>query len=81
MFQVSLLSQEATNGNNHQGMIFHALIPITDLSSKKTIEGEIPFPFKPSVPPWKPEPVETKLVEKTENTLFPLLRERWQHSY
>lgn len=41
---------KATNGNNHQGMIFHALIPITDLSSKKNIEGEIPFPFRPNVP-------------------------------
>lgn len=47
--QVSLQSK-ATNGNNHRGMIFHALIPITDLSSKKNIEGEIPFPFKPNVP-------------------------------
>lgn len=46
---------EATNGNNHRGMIFHAWIPITDLSSKKNIEGEIPFPFKPNVPPQKPK--------------------------
>lgn len=41
---------KATNGNNHQGMIFHALIPITDLSSKKNTKGEISLPFKPNVP-------------------------------
>lgn len=56
---------KASNGNNHQGMIFHALIPITDLSSKKNIEGEIPFPFKPNVPRRSQRLVETALTGKT----------------
>ena len=64
VLQVSAKSK-ATNGNNHQGMIFHALIPITDLSSKKNIEGEIPFPFKPNVPHRSQRFVETTLIGKT----------------
>lgn len=56
---------KATNGNNHGGMIFHALIPITDLSSKKNIEGEIPFPFKPNVPHRSQRLMETILIGKT----------------
>lgn len=56
---------KATNGNNHRVMIFHALIPITDLSSKKNIEGEIPFHFKPNVPNRSQRLVETTLIGKT----------------
>lgn len=46
-------------------MIFHALIPITDLSPKKNIEGEIPFSFKPNVPHRSQKLVETTLIGKT----------------
>lgn len=72
---------KSTNGNNHQGMIFHALIPIIELSSKKNIEREIPFPFRVNVPPQKPKPVETKLIGKTGPTLHWLSSERWPHSF
>lgn len=56
---------KATNGNNHRGMIFHALIPITDLSSKKNIEGEIPFSFKLNVPHRSQRLVETTPIGRT----------------
>ena len=61
----AIMQSKATNGNNHRGMIFHALIPITDLSSKKNIEGEIPFSFKPNVPHRSQRRVETTPIGKT----------------
>ena len=45
-------------------MIFQALIPITDLSSKKNIGGEIPFLCKPNVPHRSQRLVETVLIGK-----------------
>lgn len=70
----AIAKSNATNGNNHRGMIFHALIPITDLSSKKNIEGEIPFPFKPTAPHRSQRLVEKQpQLERLEHTLFWLL--------
>lgn len=54
-------------------MIFQALIPITDLSSKKNIGGEIPFLCKPNVPPQKPKACGNSSDWKVEYALFWLL--------
>lgn len=71
----AIVKSNATNGNNYRGMIFHALIPITDLPSKKNIEGEIPFPFKPTAPHRSQMVVEKQpRLERLEHTLFWLIR-------